>query len=197
MKILAALLALSIMLCKPVAADKLQDAKSLYYGKSYAEAYDLLLPLAEQDVAEAQYLVGRIYQLGQGRAIDYSRSAAWMEKAAKQGHPEANLELGFYYLRGIGVAKDRAKAEPLLRFAATNCVPDGATFLGALYQVADPPLRDPALGVGWLFVAESLASRRAAEFLVTAALLLDKDVFARGKALYPSLKATVDCGGPS
>ncbi len=196
MKTLAALLTLLLLFCQSATADTLQDAKALYGAKAYAQAYDLLLPLAEQGVAEAQYLIGRIYELGHGREVDFSRSAIWMEKAAEQGHRRANLELGFYYLKGVGVAKDRAKAEPLLNFAAIHCEPNGAAFLGALYQVADPPLRDPALGVGWLYVADSLASPLATRFLGTAALLLDKDTFARGKAMYPALKATVECGGP-
>ena len=47
-------------------ADDFQDATDAYERKDYETAYKLILPLAEQGYAEAQYNLGIMYSKGQG-----------------------------------------------------------------------------------------------------------------------------------
>jgi len=49
-----------------VFGDDLQDATFAYERKDYETAYKLILPLAEQEYAEAQYNLGIMYSKGQG-----------------------------------------------------------------------------------------------------------------------------------
>jgi len=49
-----------------VFADDFQDATDAYERKDYETAYKLILPLAEQGYAEAQYNLGIMYSKGQG-----------------------------------------------------------------------------------------------------------------------------------
>jgi len=49
-----------------VFGDDFQDATDAYERKDYKTAYKLILPLAEQGYAEAQYNLGIMYSKGQG-----------------------------------------------------------------------------------------------------------------------------------
>ena len=49
-----------------VYGDDLQDGLNAYDKKDYKIAYKLILPLAEQGYAEAQYNLGIMYSKGQG-----------------------------------------------------------------------------------------------------------------------------------
>ena len=53
-------------------------------------------------------------------AQDYARSAAWWEKAAAQGHTQAQYNLGVLYYNGEGVPRDISKAREWLEKAAAQ-----------------------------------------------------------------------------
>lgn len=76
-------------------------AESIDEVKQHAAAGQ---PLAEAKLASA-YLLGR-----DGLEKDESKAAEWMEKAAKQGLIDAQVVMGAFYDRGMGVANDREKA---------------------------------------------------------------------------------------
>ncbi len=57
---------LAILLCRPVLAGPYEDAAAAYMRRSYTEALQLWLPLAEQGHAAAQYNLGAMYENGQG-----------------------------------------------------------------------------------------------------------------------------------
>ena len=72
---------------------------------------------AESGDAEAQTVVGEIYEKGLGTAPDYARAASWYRKAADQGHARAQFNLGTLYEQGLGVEKDALQALNLYRSA--------------------------------------------------------------------------------
>jgi len=72
---------------------------------------------AESGDAEAQTVVGEIYEKGLGTAPDYPRAASWYRKAADQGHARAQFNLGTLYEQGLGVEKDALQALNLYRSA--------------------------------------------------------------------------------
>ena len=71
----------------------LQRAKSLFLAKQYAEAAGLLLPLAQQGHAEAQYAVGYMYHYGYGLPHNEKESTRWITLAAARGNPKAQEAL--------------------------------------------------------------------------------------------------------
>ena len=73
-------------------------------------AVQLLLPLADQGDARAQYMIGLSYDLGNGVEKDYVKAAEWFHKAAEQGKSEAQASLGLLYARGDGVPQDYVEA---------------------------------------------------------------------------------------
>ena len=75
---------------------------------------------AEQGNAEAQSLLGVMYNLGQGVPQDYNQAVKWHLKAAEQGDTVARLNLGVIYDKGLGVPQDYAQAYLWLNLAATS-----------------------------------------------------------------------------
>ena len=70
---------------------------------------------AEAGDADAQNTVGEIFERGLGGTPNYEAAAVWYEKAASQGHPAAQLNLGALYEQGRGVPQDRLRALNLYR----------------------------------------------------------------------------------
>jgi len=89
------LLCFSLLLCSvfPVLsyADQLEDAKAAIQNEDYIKARRLLRPLAEENNAEAQFLLGSLYVNGQGVKEDETEGLSWVMKAARQGYDEARL----------------------------------------------------------------------------------------------------------
>ncbi|MFA5922254.1 MAG: tetratricopeptide repeat protein [Methylococcaceae bacterium] len=66
---------------------------------------------AEQGDAEAQLILGLMYNEGQGDVTkDYSQAVTWFRKAAEQGLAMAQYNLGVMYASGEGVAQDDEQA---------------------------------------------------------------------------------------
>ena len=61
-----------------------------------------------------------MYETGQGVAQDYRRAAQWYEKAALQGHAQAQYQLGNLYREGLGVEESLIEAEQWWQRAAAQ-----------------------------------------------------------------------------
>lgn len=83
------------------------DAKKIM--RSVNTGKDMLQD-ALQGNAKAQYMLGNIYQRGEGVLKDDSTAVKWYRKAAEQGNHEAQYMLGNNYQRGKGVIKDDSTA---------------------------------------------------------------------------------------
>jgi TPR repeat protein len=88
----------------------LQLGRALDAGRKYAEAARNYRIAAAQGNPVAQYLLGKLYDNGEGIAKDASQAAFWYLKAAKQGYGPAQNDLGSMYYNGEGVASDDAEA---------------------------------------------------------------------------------------
>ena len=62
-----------------------QDALAAYGRGDYATALSLLRPLAAQGNATAQFVLGMMYNYGQGVVQDYKEAMKWSRLAAAQG----------------------------------------------------------------------------------------------------------------
>jgi hypothetical protein len=87
------ILSFSLLLCFvfPMSsyADQLEDAKAAIQNEDFTKSYELLLPLGEENNAEAQFLLGFLYVNGQGVEKDDTEGLSWIMKAARQGYAEA------------------------------------------------------------------------------------------------------------
>lgn len=66
--------------------------------------------LADSGDAEAQYWIGIRYGTGANVIQNDAEAAKWFERAAEQGHVQAQARLASYYWSGRGVPKDLSKA---------------------------------------------------------------------------------------
>lgn len=67
---------------------------------------NLVSQAAEQGNAQAQLVLGNMYDQGQGVDQDSDKAAEWIRKAADQDSFLAQLQLGKMYFEGRGVPQD-------------------------------------------------------------------------------------------
>lgn len=84
----------------PLQSTPLQSAKDAAKRGDYPEALRILTPLAEQGDAKAQYNLALFYQHGAGVEKSHAKALEWLEKAAAQHLPDAQLALGEALLYG-------------------------------------------------------------------------------------------------
>ena len=122
------------------------DAKSIYeLGVRYRDgngvrrdsflAPELFQRAAEMGNADAQYALGMEYMVHiqeiMPREAAKATGVKWFEKAAEQGHVEAQIELAKCYSSGKGVKKDEAEAFKIYKQAAD------AGSAEAMYELRD------------------------------------------------------------
>jgi len=85
-----------------------------------AARYDIAIaewrPLAEKGDPDAQFNLGQAYRLGRGVPSDLKIAQSWYEKAAQQGHEQAQANLGLLLYE----ADERKAALPWIEKAALN-----------------------------------------------------------------------------
>ena len=73
---------------------------SAFEAKNYAEAFKLLKPIAEEGNAEAQCIIGSMYDLGLGLESNALEAVKWYERSAEQGYGVASNNLGTIFYSG-------------------------------------------------------------------------------------------------
>ncbi len=71
----------------------LEEGLAAFRDGNYARAKLLLQPIAEQGNAEAQCILGNLYQLGLGVENDNAEAMVWYRKSAEQGYGIASSNL--------------------------------------------------------------------------------------------------------
>lgn len=87
----------------------------------------------DQGSAYAQYMLGWLYENGQGVPNDLGKAAELFQKAADQGFAYAQYNLGVAYENGLGVPKDPGKVAQLFQKATDQGLADAQNNLGWLY----------------------------------------------------------------
>lgn len=80
--------------------------------------FETIGSLAEQGDAEAQYLLGMKYDLGEDVVEDDAEALKWYLKSAGQGRADAQHRLGLMYELGLQVAKSDTEAAKWYQLAA-------------------------------------------------------------------------------
>lgn len=85
-----ALAAFCALAAWPAAADYAAGVRA--WGRSdFTTAAREFLPAAQAGDAEAQFMMGRLYALGDGVPTDWGQAWVWHDRAARQGHAEARV----------------------------------------------------------------------------------------------------------
>lgn len=172
----------TILLCASFSAGaNLKSAKRAYQQKDYATAFKESSVLAEQGNADAQLILGKMYMLGQGVAMDSDLAIKWFKAAAAQGDSEAEFFLGSLYLLP---QKDVGEGLKWLRLSADQGEQDAQLLLGKAYMKGDKVLpRDPIQGEMWLRLAAKDNKDFYQDALHEAERQMTADQIAKGKEL--------------
>lgn len=111
-------------------AQDFQKGARAYRSGNYATALNEWRPLAEQGDVRAQYILGFMYENGQGVAESwqhYKEALKWYRLAAEQGRVEAQYNLGVMYGKGRGVTQDDVTAHVLFSIVASKGYADAVT----------------------------------------------------------------------
>ena len=91
-----------------------------------------------------------------------AKSFGYFKKAALQRDPNAFINLGACYLRGLGCKVDMETAVECFRSAARAGHPEGMDNLSACYELGHGVKKDPRLSLYWRMKARSLRGDEAA-----------------------------------
>ena len=100
--------------------------------KDFKAILEIVPPLAEQGDANAQALLGRMYEEGLGVKQDNVKAVKWYSRAAEQGIAEAQFNLGVMYYNGRGVQVNKSLAKEWLGKACDNGEQKGCEYYGKL-----------------------------------------------------------------
>ena len=76
--------------------------------------------VAAEGDAYTQFMLGLVYDQGQGGPQDYVQAVAWYRKAADQGNADAQYNLGNRYYNGQGVPQDYIQAHMWFNLSASR-----------------------------------------------------------------------------
>lgn len=126
------------------------EGQAAYKAGDYATAISELKPLADQGGASAQYILGVMYDNGEGVPQDYAEAKRWYRKAAEQGHAAAQCSLGLMYSDSGRGDRNDGEAVKWYRRAAEQGNADAQASLGWAYIVGVGVDENAARAVYWL-----------------------------------------------
>ena len=133
-------------------ADDFEDGLVAYGKGDFATALRLLTPLAEQENSNAQFLVGWIYERGEGVKKDYKIAVKWYTLAAEQGFADAQYNLARMYRFGY-VGKDYKTAVKWYTLAAEKGHISAQSTLGSSYYFGQGVAQDYVKAHMWWNIA--------------------------------------------
>lgn len=84
------------------------------------------------DEAKCMYMLGIMYEKGEGITSDYAEAAKWFGKGAEKDDPLSQYRLGRLYERGLGVEENQAEAIKLYKKSARQKNPNAKQALKRL-----------------------------------------------------------------
>ncbi len=114
-------------------ATELDLARSAIAAGDYAKAHTIAGRLAKGGNADAEFILGYLYQNGLGVRADIGAALRYLGDAAVKGNADAQLALGILAFEGDGVYPDYERAAGWFRLASSQGDPRGDVRLGLLY----------------------------------------------------------------
>lgn len=104
-----------------------------YRGGDYARARKLAVSLSQGEDGPGMYVLGKLYELGQGIKRDDYTAVKWLAAASrKANYAPAQYALARMYVDGRGVGKNLAKAKEWLTVSAGQGDPESQRLLAEL-----------------------------------------------------------------
>lgn len=134
----------------------------------YKRAYEVALPRATRGDASAQFVVGKIFDYGNGGVtLNHGTAVTWYRRAAEQGYAGAQFNLGNCYQLGEGVDQDKKQAVYWYRQAALQGDTDAEYTLGLCYASGDGIVKSSARAIEWFRRAARHGNRLARHILLS------------------------------
>ena len=125
-RLLAASAAASLLLGAGAAFADVKAGVDRWMAGDYDAAVAQWRPLADKGDADAQFNLGQAYKLGRGVPADLKTAQSWYQKAAQQGHDQAQVNVGLLLYN----SGRRQEALPWLRKAVELGDPRAQYILG-------------------------------------------------------------------
>jgi cell division septation protein DedD len=129
---LCAAAAAAMVSASPAGADVRAGIEAWRAG-NYEAAVREWRPLADAGDRDAQFNMGQAYKLGRGVTMDLTQAQGWYERAARQGHTQAESALGLLLFQ----TDQRERAMPWIRRAAERGDPRAQYVLGTAHFNGD------------------------------------------------------------
>lgn len=143
--------ALVIGAAAPLGAQSVKAGIEAWQRADYAGAVGIWRPLAEKGDADAQFNLGQAYRLGRGVPTNIAAAKTWFERAANQGHLDAETTLGLLLFQN----SEQAEGLKWLKKASDKGEPRAMLVYGTALVNGDGITQDPVLG--YAFVSRSAA----------------------------------------
>lgn len=143
-------------LAAPAAAQTVKSGIAAWQRSDYEGAVRIWRPLAEKGDPDAQFNLAQAYRLGRGVPVNLAAAQTWLERAATQGHVDAQTTLGLLLFQ----SGNRVTGLRWLKSAADKTDPRAMLVYGTAVFNGDGVPQNPALG--YAFVSRSAASGLAA-----------------------------------
>ena len=153
------LVAAGLMICAAgsVSAQSVKSGIDAWQRSDYSGAVAIWRPLAEKGDADAEFNLGQAYRLGRGVPTNLAMAKAWFERAASQGHVDAQTTLGLLLFQN----GEQPEGLKWLKQAAEQGEPRALLVYGTALVNGDGITQDPILGYAYV-------SRAAAQGLEPA-----------------------------
>jgi cell division septation protein DedD len=181
--LLALPLAMASMLAAPAHAD-VKDGVDAWQAGNYQAAVAEWRPLALAGDADAQFNLGQAYKLGRGVPADLVQAEAWYRRAAKQGHLQAEDNLGLV----LFTANRRQEAMPFIINSAARGEPRAQYVLGTAHFNGDLAAEDWPRAYALTKRASDAGLDIASARLAQLDSLIPLDQRRRGLAMIPEIE---------
>ncbi|MFV2060902.1 MAG: tetratricopeptide repeat protein [Gammaproteobacteria bacterium] len=116
-------------------------AMKYYNDGDFTMAFSLWLPLAKDNIVDAQFYTAMLYDMGKGVDKSSKNAVFWYLRAAVGGNHHAQHNLGVAYADGEGIAQDLTKAVYWWQHSASHGNTDSQYNLGMLYAMGNKSIK--------------------------------------------------------
>lgn len=179
---------MAALLSAPLSAQNVKAGIEAWQHADYASAVAIWRPLAEKGDADAAFNLGQAYRLGRGVTINLSAAQTWFQRAAANGHVDAQTTLGLLLFQN----GDQTDGLKWLKQAAEKGEPRALLVYGTALYNGDAVTQDRILGYAYVSHAAESGLAPAKDTLSQLDALMP--VADRAKAL--ALARSIPNGSP-
>jgi TPR repeat protein len=115
-------------------AVQVKKAYEFYEKKDFENAFIWYKKAADQNASQAQFIIGIMFEFGQGCEKSPEKAFIWYKKAADQDYSKAMTHVGSCYFNEIGTKKNLPQALKYLQKPADEGDSDALLLLGFMYH---------------------------------------------------------------